>query len=312
LKPYEHCRYVALLRTYNPCAGRSACKKGTYWPMETPTLNGNEFQLLRAYIEKQCGIALGEDKAYLVAGRLSGLLAESGAGDFFGLYHKAVADRTLVLRDKIVQAMTTNETLWFRDRYPFDILREVILPEMDRQLRAGLRRKVRIWSAACSTGQEPYSIAMAVLEYGRRHSLLPWQNLEIVATDISSPVLFLALAGRYDQLSISRGLPPEMLARYFTQSGRVWVLSEKIRSLVRFTKFNLQDNPAGLGRFDVVFCRNVGIYFADASRRVLFSRLADALRPAGSLLVGASESVTNYSAEFKMQKYQNAIYYQVV
>jgi chemotaxis protein methyltransferase CheR len=274
-------------------------------------LTDTEFRQLREYIEKNCGIALGDEKTYLVENRLVGLLAETGSSTYADLYHKAVHQPQLGLRDKIVDAMTTNETSWFRDQYPFEILEQIILPHYAQEIASGKRRKIRIWCTACSTGQEPYGIAMVVQEYARKNPSFPLQSAEIVGTDISPTVLFLALAGRFDQIAMSRGMPQNIRDRYFEQNGRLWVLNEKIRKMVTFKKLNLQDDFISLGRFDVIFCRNVMIYFSDVFKRQLFSRFTAVGNPGAYLFLGASESITNYSDKFTMLNNNKHIYYQL-
>ena len=274
------------------------------------TISAQEFKLLSEYIEKQCGIHLEESKMYLVESRLNSLMVENGCASYTELYIKASSDPTGILRDHIVNAMTTNETLWFRDGGPFEVLRE-LLDRYAAEIKTGKRTKVRIWSAACSTGQEPYSIAMTALESGRAGSGLRPEQVEIFGSDISSTVLFIAKAGRYDAIAINRGLPVELRDRYFRSEGRVWVLSNAVKEMVTFEKKNLRDSYAALGGYDIVFCRNVLIYFSDNFKREVFSRLAGVLRPAGFLFVGASESVSNYSGDYTMYKNAHGLYYQV-
>ena len=192
-------------------------------------IDSNEFQLMRDYIEKSCGIHLTDDKQYLVCTRLTTLMVESGCNSFAGLYHKAVADNTNVLRNKIVEAMTTHETFWFRDTSPFVILDEVILRELAEEIKLGRRSKIKIWSAACSTGQEPYSVAMTVLELARKYNSLKPEHVEIIATDISSTVLYLATAGRYNSLAMSRGLAKDYENRYFEPDGKVWAIKNDVK-----------------------------------------------------------------------------------
>jgi chemotaxis protein methyltransferase CheR len=274
-------------------------------------LTDNEFKQLRDYIENSCGISLGDEKMYLVENRLVGLLSEIGAASYAELYQKAVGGQVPGLRDKIVDAMTTNETSWFRDLYPFRLLEEVIFKQLAQELSTGTRKKIRIWCAASSTGQEPYSIGITLHEFSRKNSILPLQSTEIFGTDISSTVLFLAVAGRYDQIAMSRGMPMDLRDRYFTPMGKLWVLNDKVRKMVTYKKLNLQDNLTSLGKFDIIFCRNVMIYFSDAFKRELFSRIASILNPGGILFLGASESVSNYSDRFKMVTNNKHIYYQL-
>lgn len=271
----------------------------------------NEFKLLRDYIEAQCGISVGDEKVYLIESRLTGLMVKFNCSTFEAFYKLATTDTTLGLRDKIVDAMTTNETLWFRDISPFRILEEVLLRRMTEEIQKGQRRKIRIWCAACSTGQEPYSISMTLHEFGRKVSVLPLEYTEIVATDISPSALFLATAARYDKIAISRGLSDDLRNRYFDPSGSVWALKDKIKKMVTFKKFNLQEGFTSLGHFDIIFCRNVAIYFSETFKKDLFRRMAQLLRPDGILFLGASESISGYSTEYRMLTHEKGMYYQV-
>jgi chemotaxis protein methyltransferase CheR len=207
--------------------------------------------------------------------------------------------------------MTTNETFWFRDAKPWALMRETILPQLVEAARAKPGSKIRIWSAACSTGQEPYSIAMViddVLQSGR-YPGVRLEQFEIMATDISPSVLFLANSGRYNQLAMSRGLPENYKAKYFTQQGKIWVVNPSLKSRITFKKFNLQDHPSTLGKFDFVLCRNVAIYFTDQFKRELFRRIHGVLNLPGFFLLGSSESLVGYSTDFEMKEGQGAIYY---
>jgi chemotaxis protein methyltransferase CheR len=272
-----------------------------------------EFEQMRTFIEESCGIALGEDKAYLVENRLARLLLETGCESYSEFLAKARSDDNHSLRDKIIDAMTTNETLWFRDEAPYAALRELWLPRFNSRLRAGQQGRLHIWSAACSTGQEPYSIAITLLEFARANpqaASLPGQA-EIIATDISSSALALAKLARYNQLAMSRGMPPELQERYFTQQGRVWQLSPEVKKLVEFKRFNLQDPLPQLGRFDIIFLRNVAIYFKPGFKRALYSRLHSALRPGGILVLGAAETLAGLHSGFQAHSHGRAVFHSV-
>jgi chemotaxis protein methyltransferase CheR len=270
-----------------------------------------EFRSIRNYIEKHCGIVVTEEKQYLIETRLTTLMVENGCRSFSELHTRAVADKTNILRDKIIDAMTTNETLWFRDQHPFTILEKVMLPAMTEQIREKKRTRIRIWSAACATGQEPYSIAMTVLEFCRKHHGLHHSQVEITGTDISSTVLFLATSGRYDNQVISRGLPAGLRDRYFHHDKSVWVIDDSVKSMVTFRRQNLQDDFFSGGRLDIVFCRNVLIYFSDSFKRDILARMARLLQPEGFLFVGSSESLIPYTNEYKMVNYEKGLYYQI-
>ena len=273
-------------------------------------ITDQEFQALRDYIEKHCGISLDRNKMYLVESRLTTLMVENGCDTYSALYRKASSDTTNALRDKIIDAMTTNETLWFRDNGPYESLRE-LLSSFAKEIKTGKRSKIRIWSAACSTGQEPYSIAITVLESGMAGSGLRPEHVEIIATDISSTALFMAKLGRYDAIAINRGLSPVIRDRYFKADGRVWSIADKVKQMVTLKKMNLQETFIPIGKCDIVFCRNVLIYFSEQFKKDIFARIAGLLRPAGYLFVGASESVSTYTNDYAMVKNSHGIYYQV-
>lgn len=278
--------------------------------LENTANDTREFQVISQYIEKSCGIRLSAEKTYLLKTRLTSLMAEHGCGNFSQLHSKAVADKTNTLRDKIVDAMTTNETLWFRDSSPYVALKEAVLPGiMNKNGNSG--KKLRIWSAASSTGQEPYSIAITIKEMARSGSSLNPSNVDIIATDISATALFLASAGRFDNLAMSRGMPEDVKSRYFTQSGNVWRISDEIKRMVTFKKFNLQDAYSSIGNVDIIFCRNVLIYFSEEFKKDVLSRMAGLLRPEGILFLGASESIISYSSEYTMLRHGNGLYYKV-
>ncbi|NCC50996.1 MAG: protein-glutamate O-methyltransferase CheR [Spartobacteria bacterium] len=273
-----------------------------------------EFDLLRGYIQEHCGILVGDEKSYLIESRLAQLVVENGCTDFRQFYQKAKNDTAGTLRDKIIDAMTTNETLWFRDGGPWALLREVILPEFIETLASGKKHRIRIWSAACSTGQEPYSIAMLledILSTPAGHGVRA-EQFEIMATDISPSALFLAISGRYNQIAISRGLDQAHRDRYFEKKGAVWELKQTIRKRISFKQFNLQHSLAPLGSFDMVLCRNVAIYFSSDFKKDLFARIANVLHSTeGYLLMGSTESLIGYTDAFNMLDKRGVIYYKV-
>jgi chemotaxis protein methyltransferase CheR len=273
-----------------------------------------EFNPLRDYIEAQCGICIGQDKAYLIQARLTNLVIEAGFRSFGEFLRHVTTKGNTALRDKIVDAMTTNETLWFRDSAPWVALRDKILPNLEQRLSAGSRQPLRLWSAACSTGQEPYSIAMLIDDYCLRNpstSLLK-EPIEIIATDISPSALYLAMNGRHDRVSMSRGLLGDFAPfkeRYFQDVGRFSVLSTDIRRRVTFKRFNLLDPFDNLGRFHLIFLRNVAIYFSDEVKGQIFEKISRALLPEGTLLLGSSETILDLNRKFQAQKHGRAVLY---
>ncbi len=280
----------------------------------------NEFRLLRDFVEQESGVCLGDDKTYLIENRLSKLVAENGCKTFGEFYLKLTASPLYdKLRASVIDAITTHETLWFRDRLPFKMLEEKILPEFHREIRAGKRGSINLWSAACATGQEPYSIAMTVLDFYLKNGYTETaccREIQILGTDISGKTLSLAAAGKYDDNAVARGLPPLYLNRYFSKTGQKtgneWILDDRIKNMVTFRLFNLKDPVAGIiGPFDIIFLRNVIIYFSEAFKKTLLNRIARILNPGGYLFVGAGETVGGYSDAFSLMEQEGTVFYRL-
>jgi chemotaxis protein methyltransferase CheR len=261
-----------------------------------------DYEFLRKLLRERSGLDLSSDKQYLVESRLIPLARRNGLGGIAELVAKIRAGSD-ALTSEVVEAMTTNETFFFRDKVPFDHLRETIVPAL-LQARAS-RRSLRIWSAACSTGQEPYSIAMCLKAIGA--ALAGWR-IEIVATDLSQSVLEKAKAGIFSQFEVQRGLPIQMLMKHFTQIGELWQLNADIRAMVQHRQLNLLQDFSHLGSFDVIFCRNVLIYFDQDTKAGIFEKLARVLEPDGVLALGAAESVVGISDAFKPYPERRGLY----
>ena len=244
------------------------------------------FDSFCAYLRRASGLVLDADKRYLVESRVTPVMRRAGLLELGELVRVLEQGRMPALAQEVVQAMTINETYFFRDRVPFDLLREFILPEVIAA-RASQKR-LRIWCAASSTGQEPYSISMILDEFGAR--LAGWR-LDIVATDLSEAVLAKAKKAVYSQFEVQRGLSTAQLLRYFDQIGDMWQLKETIRSRVDYRHFNLLGDYAVLGNFDLIFCRNVLIYFEPDRKVDVLNRMARMLAPDGLLALGSSESI---------------------
>lgn len=266
-----------------------------------------DYEEFRAFLAEACGITLGDNKQYLVSSRLSPLMLEHNIVTIRELIERVRRDRRSSLTERIIDAMTTNETQWFRDQFPFEILKQTILPGIPRN-RA---QPLRIWSAACSSGQEPYSIAISVHEYLLRNPGAFPGGVQILATDISPTVLKQAALGVYDGVAIARGLTAERRQRYFLPEGPRWAIKPDVRRLVSFREFNLCQGYEALGRFDVIFCRNVLIYFAPERKRDIIMRMAQALHPGGYLFLGAAESISTYSDAFEMLRLEGGIVYRL-
>ncbi|WP_436638862.1 CheR family methyltransferase [Microbaculum sp. FT89] len=252
-----------------------------------------EYDYLRDFLRGQSGLDLSDDKRYLVEARLGPVARRAGIADLSALIAALKLGGDMKLRTNVVEAMTTNESSFFRDRTPFDHFKDVIVPHMLRE--RATKRGLKVWCAAASTGQEPYSLAIANREDSRLHA---W-NLDILATDIAETVMDRGKAGIYSQFEVQRGLPIQLLVKYFTQKGDMWELDPSIRRMVRWQKQNLLSNFMALGRFDVVFCRNVLIYFDRPTKTEVLSRLADVLEPDGYLILGAAETVVGLSDRFE-------------
>lgn len=251
------------------------------------------FPVLKHLLAKTCGLCLDQDKQYLVESRLAPLVRRYNLDGVDGLVRRLESTREPALMRAVVDAMTTNETFFFRDRTPFDNFRNFMLPRL-MQARAA-ERHIRIWCAACSTGQEPYSLAIILEEEIRR--LTDWR-IDILATDIARNVLDAAREGLYSQFEVQRGLPIAFLLRYFQQKGDRWQVVERVRSRVRFEERNLISDFSDLGQFDIIFCRNVLIYFDVPTKRGVLGRLDDNLREAGYLVLGAAETVVGLTERF--------------
>ncbi len=274
-------------------------------------ITADEFKVIAKYVYDISGISLEANKAYLVETRLSGLVEEHGCTSFSEFYYKAKSDTSKQIANAAIDAITTQETLWFRDTGPFELLKHKIIPDLidvkTNSSRAG-GIPLRIWSAACSTGQEAYSIAIVLKEL---LGDLSKYSIKIVGTDISDAALAAASQGKYNKFEIERGLPADKLQRYFVKEGDLWKIKDEIRAMATFRKLNLLSPLAGLGRFDIVFCRNVAIYFSAEDRKALFSKIANLLEPHGSLIIGCSEYLAGICPQFESQRHLRSVFYQL-
>ncbi|WP_313518310.1 protein-glutamate O-methyltransferase CheR [Pseudomonas sp.] len=272
--------------------------------------SGNlDFEQFRVFLEKTCGILLGSNKQYLVSSRLNKLMEQQSIRSLSELVQRIESQPRSGLREQVVDAMTTNETLWFRDAYPFEVLKSRILPEMIKN--AGGQR-LRIWSAACSSGQEPYSLSMAIDEFERTNLGQLKAGVQIVATDLSGTMLTACKSGEYDSLAMGRGLSQERLQRFFDLKtpGR-WAVKAPIRNRVEFRALNLLDSYSVLGKFDIVFCRNVLIYFSAEVKKDILTRIHATLKPGGYLFLGASEALNGLPDLYQMVQCSPGIIYKV-
>lgn len=273
--------------------------------MDNKDISEAEYQRFGLYLEHQCGIVLGDNKQYLVRSRLLPIVRDFKHDSLSSLVNAVIDGRDRALKSAVIDAMTTNETLWFRDSYPYDLLQKSLLVEMAKS-----NRPVRIWSAACSSGQEPYSIAMTILEYKRQNPSAFRAGIEIIATDLSSEMLRRAESAEYDTLCLSRGLSEQRKSMFFQKTATsILQLKPEVRNLVKFRPINLLDSYTGLGRFDIVFCRNVLIYFSADVKRKILQQIAACLQENGILFLGASESISSVSNDFTMVRCNPGLYY---
>jgi chemotaxis protein methyltransferase CheR len=262
-----------------------------------------DFDMFAALLKQRSGLVLTKDKAYLLESRL---MPVARKWNLKGLDELAGAVRSrkdeALLRD-ITEAMTTNESSFFRDQKPFDLFRQVVLPRL-LETRAA-KRQIRIWSAACSSGQEAYSLSMLLQDEAAK--LAGWR-IEIVGTDISAEMVERARAGVYTQFEVQRGLPIQMLVKHFKQNGDKWQISQQLRQMATFREWNLLQDLGGLGQFDIVFCRNVLIYFDQPTKTKVLESIARIMPPDGVLYLGGAETVLGITDRFRAVEGQRGIY----
>jgi len=280
-------------------------------PQNQNSISDTEFLLFRDYISEKSGIDIPPEKSYLIETRLSKLMADTGADTFSEFYRYIISDSDPSMPQKIINAMTTNETLWFRDGSPWKVLEEITLPKLVEELMTGKKTRAKIWCAAVSTGQEVYSTVMCVDNYLARNNIksVSLANFDFFATDISSRVLDIAKKGRYDAISIMRGLDEHYKSAYFVKDGPAWEIAPKIREAVRFAQYNLQNNYQAFGLFDIIFCRYVLIYFSDRQKKEIITKMHGALADGGLLFTGNYVLSELFKDHFISNHYENLTYY---
>jgi chemotaxis protein methyltransferase CheR len=266
-------------------------------------MTGSDYDFIRKLLKQRSGLMLSAEKQYLVESRLMPVAQRNRIPNLSELARRLRAGNDETLIAEVVEAMTTNETFFFRDRLPFDHFRDFILPAL-MAARASHKR-IRIWCAAASTGQEPYSLAMAMKEMGKA---LDGSRIEIVATDLSADVLEKARSGIYSQFEVQRGLPIQLLLKYFTQVGELWQIAPEIRAMVQFRPFNLLSDFSRLGLFDLVICRNVLIYFDQPTKSEVLDRLARVVAQDGFLILGAAETTIGLTQGFRSLPDKRGLY----
>lgn len=262
----------------------------------------SDYEYLQKLLKEKSGLILSADKKYLLESRLLPLARKVGVPGISELVQRMRSGSEALIND-VVEAMTTNETFFFRDKTPFDHFKDSVLPEL---IKARAQRKsLRIWCAASSTGQEPYSLAMILRD--KAAELAGWR-IEIIATDLSPEVLEKSRSGLYTQFEVQRGLPIQFLVKHFKQVGTLWQLNADVRSMVQFRSFNLLQDFGSLGKFDVIFCRNVLIYFDQATKTDIFNRMMRANEPDGYLFLGAAETVVGLTDAYRVCPNRRGVY----
>lgn len=274
------------------------------------SLTSEEFAVYARLVRELTGIALDESKAYLIETRLDSLVRELALKGYSDLYYRIRADASGALARKVIDRITTQETSFFRDTSPFDMLKFKIIPDLvdarKKFLARGGRVPIRIWSAACSTGQEVYSILISLKEV---LGDLSAYSIRLLATDISDSAIARASRGFYQPGEIVRGMPPDLLARHFISENGGYRIRDEIRAFATFKRWNLFDDFSSFGRFDIVFCRNVAIYFSDEDKRDLFGRIERVLEADGAFIVGSTESLLGTAPGYEAMRHIRSVYY---
>lgn len=274
--------------------------------MPVRQLDDKSYHQFRVFLEQQCGIVLGESKQYLVKSRLAPLMNKFGVNSLGELVTRTLLPVERQLRAAVIDAMTTNETLWFRDDYPFKLLKSKILPDLVQR-----KTPIKIWSAASSSGQEAYSIAMSILEYQKSNQGSFSRGVQIIGTDISTTMLDHCKYGHYDSLALARGLSEERKRQFFEKGDNGMLkVKDEVKKMVSFRPLNLLNSYSLMGRFDVVFCRNVLIYFSPEIKAQIISQIHGTLNDRGYLFLGASESLSGLNSDFEMLRCNPGIIYQ--
>jgi len=255
-----------------------------------------DYQRFKNFLEQACGILLGDGKQYLIASRLTRLMRDENIANLSTLMTAIERGQPRHLRDAVIDAMTTNETSWFRDGMPFETLSQIVLPEFEAQSKGA----VRVWSSACSSGQEPYTISMIISEHCRKQLNSQLANSQIMATDISSSILAEAKRAEYEDVALGRGLSEQRRQQFFSRQQDRWRVIDEVKRRVSFREQNLLQGFATLGKFDIIFCRNVLIYFSAERKKDILARMAQSLNRGGYLFLGASETITGYSDAFEL------------
>jgi len=276
--------------------------------MTTATIDTQTFDFISELIRKKSAIVLEKSKGYLVESRLAPVAREFGFENLEVLVSELRKPTAHSLVQKVVEAMTTNETSFFRDLHPFQVLKTTILPDLIE--KRSRQRTLNIWSNACSSGQEPYTLAMSVKEYFPE--LASWR-LRLIGSDLSGKILARAMEGVFTQTEVSRGLPMQLLLKYFAKDGIQWRIADELRKMIEFKPLNLiEPFPSSLPKMDVVFLRNVLIYFSPETKTEILNKVHATLAPDGYLFLGGAETTMNLNVRFEKQLIGSAVCYRPV
>lgn len=276
-----------------------------------PALTAQDIELWTVYIKSICGNNHDASKAYLIETRLAPLLLDTGATSWIQLFSKVKNDPTGALKKKVINLITTNETSFFRDSVPFELLQYKIIPDLidlKKKQNSGGVIPIRIWSAACSTGQEVYSTLILFKEL---LGDMKGYDIRILGTDISDKVMSAASYAKYSKIELERGLTQDQINKYFVQDGSMWRVRDDIRAMATYKTMNLIDPFIFPYKFDIVLCRNVAIYFSIDDRKSLFGKIANVLSPNGYLIIGSTESLTGICPQFESKRYLRSVFYQL-
>lgn len=266
------------------------------------------------FIEAKIGIVLNSYNRHLLENRMAGILKDTRVGNVEELYVQLCVNKDPKIINYVINAVTVNETFWFRDKALWFMFEDLFLPRFVDQIKKGEKDKIKIWSAACSYGQEPYSLAMCIDYYLKKNSIVDVNrsHFQILATDISSNALEVAESAKYDNVSIGRGLNEQLKGQYFRHNENMWCLNNEIKDAVQFRKFNLVEDIYSLDQFDMILCRNVLIYFSEENKKEIYNNLAQSLKGDGVLFIGSSELLEDNGEQFSREMHTDGVYFKKI
>jgi chemotaxis protein methyltransferase CheR len=272
-------------------------------------MSSEEFKMMRNYLEGICGMRFHEEKSYFISSKLSNIILKYGYNDFKSFYNDVCLNKSKEINEKVIDAITIKETFWFRDEYTWTTFNEVLMPKYIDMIQREEKRKVWIWSAACATGQEPYSIAISILDFLEKNNLMYYADkFQIIATDISNKAIEIAKNGNYDFIAIKRGLSDECRIKYFEQKDKFWNINSRLKKMIKFKQLNLLNDFSSLGKFDIIFLRYIMVYFSPELRENIYEKTEGNLNIGGEMFIGNSE-IFYGNKNLKLQEYKECIYY---